>query len=104
MSDRMLDLLPALHGTRGVSGQEEAVAELVVRELEGCYDDHEADALGNHFFYRRGADGAPTVMLCAHMDERGFVVQHVEDEGFVRIAPVGYHDDRMVVDQHLRVH
>jgi len=38
------------------------------------------------------------------MDELGFVVQHVEDEGFVRIAPVGYHDARMVVDQDLRIH
>ena len=43
-------------------------------------------------------------MLCAHMDELGFIVQHVEDEGFVRIAPVGYHDDRMVIDQDLRIH
>jgi hypothetical protein len=40
-------------------------------------------------------------MLCAHMDELGFIVQHVEDEGFVRIVPVGFHDARMVVDQDL---
>lgn len=43
-------------------------------------------------------------MLCAHMDELGFVVQHIEDEGFVRIAPIGFHDDRMVIDQDLRIH
>jgi putative aminopeptidase FrvX len=43
-------------------------------------------------------------MLCAHMDELGFVVQHIEDGGFVRIAPIGFHDDRMVIDQDLRIH
>ncbi len=42
-------------------------------------------------------------MLCAHMDELGFLVQHVEDEGFLRLAPVGYHDDRMLTDQVLEV-
>ena len=43
-------------------------------------------------------------MLCAHMDELGFVVQHVEDGGFVRIAQVGHHDARMVIDQELTIH
>ena len=104
MADRMLDLLTRLNAVVGVSGDEERVAAVIGEELEGAYDDHLADALGNHVFTRRGADSAPTVMLCAHMDELGFVVSHVEDEGFVRIAPVGYHDDRMVIDQVLRIH
>ena len=42
-------------------------------------------------------------MLCAHMDELGFLVQHIEDEGFLRLAPVGYHDDRMLTDQVLEM-
>ena len=42
-------------------------------------------------------------MLCAHMDELGFLVQHIEDEGFLRLAPVGDHDDRMLTDQVLEV-
>ena len=92
MSDRMLDLLAALDAAIGVSGDERLVADVIAAELDGHHDEHDSDALGNHFFTRRGGDGAPTVMLCAHMDELGFIVQHVEDEGFVRIAPVGYHD------------
>src|ERR671935_1738768 len=104
MPDRMLDLLTALDAAVGVSGDERQVAELIAGELDGHHDSHETDALGNQFFTRRGGDGAPTVMLCAHMDELGFIVQHIEDEGFVRIAPVGYHDPRMVVDQDLAIH
>jgi endoglucanase len=99
----MLDLLARLDTAVGVSGDEEAVAAIVRDELDGAYDEHFVDALGNNFFVRRGADDAPAVMLSAHTDELGFVVQHVEDEGFLRIAPVGYHDARMVVNQVLRV-
>ena len=104
MSDRMLDLLARLDAIPGVSGDERLVADVVIEELDGAYDEHDSDALGNHYFVRKAGDGAPTVMLCAHMDELGFIVQHVEDEGFVRMAPIGYHDDRMVVDQHLIIH
>jgi putative aminopeptidase FrvX len=104
MPDRMLDLLARLDAVPGVSGDERAVAETIAALLDGCVDEHSHDPLGNHLFRRAGEDGAPTVMLCAHMDELGFVVQHIEDEGFVRIAPVGFHDDRMVIDQDVVVH
>jgi endoglucanase len=100
----MLDLLAALDAAIGVSGDVRLVAEVVARELDGHYDEHGADALGNQFYTRGGGDGAPTVMLCAHMDELGFIVQHIEDEGFLRIAQVGFHDPRMVVDQDVAIH
>jgi putative aminopeptidase FrvX len=104
MPDRMHELLARLDAIPGVSGDERLVADAMIEELDGAYDEHDSDALGNHYFLHKGADDAPTVMLCAHMDELGFIVQHVEDEGFVRMAPIGYHDDRMVVDQHLTIH
>jgi putative aminopeptidase FrvX len=104
VEDRMLKLLARLDDAVGVSGDEGEVAEAIRDELGGAYDEHFDDALGNNFFVRQGRDGAATVMLCAHMDELGFVVQHVEDEGFVRISQVGFHDARMVIDQHLRIH
>jgi putative aminopeptidase FrvX len=104
MSANLPELLGRLDAVSGVSGDESAVADVIAAELAGHHDRHESDALGNHFFVRTGAEGAPTVMLCAHMDELGFIVQHVEDEGFLRIAPIGFHDDRMVIDQDLRIH
>jgi len=104
MPDRLHDLLARLDAVPGVSGDERLVAELIEQELEGTHDEHRSDALGNHYFVRNGEEGAPTVMLCAHMDELGFIVQHVEDGGFVRIAPIGFHDDRMVIDQHVIIH
>jgi len=103
MADRMLDLMLKLDAARGISGYEEAVAELMHAELAPLSDEQTSDPLGNHYFTKRGAKGAPVLMLCAHMDEIGFLVQHIEDEGFVRLAGVGYHDDRMLTDQVLEV-
>ena len=103
MADRMLDLMLKLDAARGISGYEEEVAELMHAELAPLSDEQSRDPLGNHYFTRRGAAGAPVLMLCAHMDELGFLVQHIEDEGFLRLAPVGYHDDRMLTDQVLEI-
>jgi putative aminopeptidase FrvX len=103
MADRMLDLMLKLDAARGISGYEEEVAELMHAELAPLSDEQTSDPLGNHYFTRRGPDGAPVLMLCAHMDELGFLVQHIEDEGFLRLAPVGFHDDRMLTDQVLEV-
>jgi putative aminopeptidase FrvX len=104
VSDRIFDLLARLDAAIGVSGHEEAVAEVMMAELDGAYDRHEVDPIGNHYFTRAGANGGPTVMLCAHMDELGFVIRHIEDQGFLRIGPIGGHDARMVVDQDIAVH
>ena len=104
MSDRSHDVLARLDAAIGVSGHEEDVASLIAEQLDGTFDTRDADPLGNQYFTRTGEAGAPTVMLCAHMDELGFIVRHVEDEGFLRIGPIGGHDARMVVDQDLTVH
>jgi endoglucanase len=103
MADRMLELMLKLDAARGISGYEEAVAKLMHDELAPLSDEQSSDPLGNHYFTKRAAKGAPVLMLCAHMDELGFLVQHIEDEGFLRLAPVGYHDDRMLTDQVLEV-
>ena len=99
----MLSLLARLDAVRGISGFEEEVAALLRDELAGVADSHSSDPLGNQYFTLAGPAGAPVLMLCAHMDELGFLVQHIEDGGFVRLAPVGYHDDRMVTDQVLEI-
>jgi putative aminopeptidase FrvX len=43
-------------------------------------------------------------MLCAHMDEISFMVQHVEDSGFVRILPLGGFDAKTLTAQRVIVH
>ena len=93
--------LAALDGAFGVSGCEDEVAAVFRREMEGLYDEHWTDALGNQCFVRRGADPEKRVLLAAHMDEIGFILKNIDRDGFGRILPVGYHDDRMAFNQEL---
>jgi endoglucanase len=101
--DLDLDLLARLSATPGVSGREDAVRDLVRRELEGLVDEISVDPMGNLIAVRRG-DGGPRVMVAAHMDEVGFLVKHVEEDGFVRVHPVGGIFPKFLPAQRVRIH
>lgn len=47
--------------------------------------------------------GGEHMMLGCHIDEIGFVVQTVEDNGFIRFSDVGRHDARIVPGQEVRI-
>ena len=98
---RLADYLMKIDNVIGVSGDESRVGDLLKAEMEGLYDKYIEDPLGNRIFIRNGKNPEKTVMFSAHMDEIGFIINYIEDEGFGRIFPVGYHDDRMVVNQDL---
>ncbi len=59
MADRMLDLMLKLDAARGISGYEEDVAAIMQAELEPLTDEHTSDPLGNHYFTKKGPEGAP---------------------------------------------
>jgi endoglucanase len=98
----MREMLRGLDNTAGVSGRERAVGLKLREFLDGYCDESREDALGNFIFRKRG-DG-PKVLLAAHMDELGFVVSFIEENGMLRMVPAGWHDDRMVVDQDVLIH
>jgi endoglucanase len=93
-------LLRRLTEAHGVPGQEDAVRSIVVEELKGL-GDLSVDAMGNLICHIPG-DG-PKVMIAAHMDEIGFVVKHIEKDGFLRIHPLGGWDPRQMFSQRVIV-
>jgi tetrahedral aminopeptidase len=95
-------LLQELCETPGVSGREERVRAIVRRELDPLVDEIRVDALGNLICRRRGRNGK-RLMIAAHMDEIGFLVTHVDDQGFIRLTPIGGHDPRNMVAQRVLV-
>ena len=102
MSDNTLfQTLYNLDNTFGVSGDEEYVAAALKKEMEGLYDEHFEDAMGSQYFVKYGKNRDKKILFSAHMDEIGFIVNYIEDNGLVRFLPVGYHDDRMAVNQDL---
>ena len=91
--------LQILCAAEGVGGQT-AIVVAVTELLKPLVDEIEVDAMGNVLGVRRAAKiDAPTLMLEAHMDEIGFLVTHIDDNGFVYTAPAGGIDKRAITAQ-----
>ena len=105
----MMQLLRALSDTPGVSGFEDRVQQMVIAELEACCDEIRVDKIGNVIGIKTcvptGQGEKPLkVMLAAHMDEIGFMVKHIDKEGFVRFMPIGGFDARTLIAQRVIIH
>jgi putative aminopeptidase FrvX len=101
------ELLKRLSEAPGVPSREEHIRRVVVEAARPLVDDVRTDALGNAVLLKRGeagSDRAPRVMVAAHMDEIGFLVRHVDKDGFLRLQPVGGFDPRTLVAQRVIVH
>ncbi|MWV65164.1 M20/M25/M40 family metallo-hydrolase [Halorubrum sp. JWXQ-INN 858] len=97
------DLLCELTEARGVPGYEDDVRDIVRREFADTADRVRTDAMGNVVATIEG-DGDYAVAVAAHMDEIGFMVRHVTDEGFVQVDPLGGFDPRVLRAQRVTVH
>lgn len=80
----------------GISGREDNVRSMIRDDLKGLTDDLHTDALGNVIALKRG-QGKKRVMLAAHMDEIGFIVNHIDEKGYLSVVPVGGIDARNLV-------
>ena len=86
----MYNTLKTLCMIPSVSGREEAIREKIKGLISPLTDECAVDNLGNLIAVKRGiGKDKKKIMLCAHMDEIGFIVTYIEDSGFIRIAAVG---------------
>ena len=88
----MKKLLQTLTETFGPSGYEDEVRKIVRSEVESLADEIRVDTLGNMIVRKRptkAAQDAMKIMIAAHMDEIGVIASHVDENGFIRFAPIG---------------
>ncbi|NJB86753.1 endoglucanase [Lewinella marina] len=98
-----LNLLKRICETPGVSGFERRIRNLVLEEVRGLADSVSIDNMGNVIAVRQGRS-PKRVMVAAHMDEIGFIVNHVDEKGFVRFLPLGGFDPKTLTAQRVVVH
>lgn len=83
------------------SGYENCAAAIWKDYAKKHADTVETDVHGNsHAVFNKG--GKVTVMLAGHYDEIGFLISHIDDKGFLWIAPIGGWDPQIAQGQ--RVH
>lgn len=98
-----IDLLAEICKTPGAPGFEEKVRKVVLREVESLCDSVEIDNMGNVYAFRKGKSNK-AAMVGAHMDEIGFMVTHIDDQGFLRFTTLGGFDPKTLTAQRVIVH
>ena len=85
----MKELLKKLSLAFGPSGCEDAVRELIYDEIKDYIDNDSIviDALGNLIVHMGGS--GKKMMICAHMDEVGFMVTGITESGGLKFGTVG---------------
>lgn len=86
----MLNILKNLNSCPSVSGREKAISDKILTYIAPLCDKVWEDPMGNLIALKKGdGENKKKIMLCAHMDEIGFMATHIDDKGFIRVAPVG---------------
>ena len=81
MRNKALSLLQELTEAHSVSGHEDDVRAIFVDELEGC---GQLSADGNGSVFCETGGHGPRVLVAGHMDEVGFMVQNITEDGFIQ--------------------
>lgn len=99
----MLKTLKELCLLNGVSGNEDEVADYIISKIKDNCEYH-IDNMGNIIAFKKGKRiPANKVMVSAHMDEVGFIVNFINPDGTLKIAPVGGIDARVVFGRQVLV-
>ena len=86
----MYNFLKQIMNISSVSGRENELLKKISTLIAPYVDEYDFDNLGNLIAYKKGSvENAKNIMLCAHADEIGFIVNYIEDNGYIRVANVG---------------
>ena len=92
-------LLQKLCAARGVSGNEDAVREILIEEIRPHVDEYRVDNIGNLIatvHAKEGVENPRRVMVAAHMDEVGLMIVQIGKDGMLRFRTVGGVDARVL--------
>lgn len=101
ISPSSLAFLKRLLDAPAPSGFETAASRVWRGEAEQFAHKVSVDVTGNSMA-EVNPGGSPTIMLDGHIDEIGVIVQYIDDDGFIYIAPIGGWDPQVLIGQRIR--
>jgi endoglucanase len=106
MQEHSHAFLKSLLETPSASGFEQPIQEVVRRWARDYADEVRTDRHGN-VIAARHPSGQPgegqRVMLAGHCDQIALMVQHIDDQGFLFVQPIGGWDMQVLLGQYLTV-
>lgn len=99
-------LLKRICTAYGPPGYEKEIRNLVIKEATPLVDKISVDNMGNVHTLKKAVENpqGKKVMVAAHMDEIGFIVTHIDDNGFVRFHTLGGFDPKSLTAQRVLIH
>ena len=84
---KQFERIKALTEAFGPSGDEGGIRQVILEAAKPWADEVIVDTMGNLIAHKKGT--GPKILLSAHMDSIGFIVTHIEKEGFLRVGRLG---------------
>lgn len=103
MRAESLDFLKAVVNEPSPSGYEEAAAEIYRGYTGGFADEVTTDVHGNVYAVLNPS-AEMKVMLAGHVDEIGFLIHYISDDGLLYFSGIGGHDSAIPIGQRVWIH
>lgn len=82
-----IETMKKLNAVVAPAGHEQPVAEILAELAKPYVDEVCIDTLGSVIAHKKG--GGKKIMFSAHMDSIGFIVTHIDEKGYIRVASLG---------------
>lgn len=87
----------------GVSGNENAVRNFIINKIKDKCE-YTVDNLGNVIALKKGKiKPDKKLMICAHMDEVGFIITYINDDGTILFDTVGGIDSSVIMGRRVTI-
>jgi endoglucanase len=103
MYEAQYALLQRLIASPSPSGFEQRAQQVVREALQAYADEVRTDVHGN-VIASLNPTGHPRVMLTAHIDELGFLIRYIDEQGYLYFTPIGGLDPSTLQGERIIVH
>ena len=100
--DKIEKLLKELTEADGVPGYESEIRKVLDAHLKKL-GKVTRDKMGSLICRSPGNTISPKILLASHMDEIGFMVKHINSDGFIKFTPLGGWWDQVLLTQRVRI-
>src|SRR5699024_4936268 len=87
--DKTLKMFKDLTDARAISGDEKEARIVMEEYIKPYADDVYTDNLGSLIAKKTGNASGPKIMIAGHLDEVGFLVTRIDDNGFIYFQTIG---------------
>ncbi|WWU64311.1 M42 family peptidase [Clostridium baratii] len=104
LSNNTIDLMKEITQVVGISGSEKNISTVLQQYYKKYTDEIVFDNLGSVFAVKRSKkENAKKVMICAHMDEIGFIINEIKDNGLLKVLPLGDRIEKDITSKRVRI-